>query len=71
MNNHISACRLGGSTDVFDNHVHECRRKHGAAGELEPFFQIYAFYTVKDEESLETHERALHRKGYDTINKPK
>ena len=71
LNNHISACRLGGSTDVFDNHVYECRRKHGPAGDVEPFFKVYAFFTVKDEASLETYERELHRKSYDTINKPK
>ncbi len=71
MNNHISACRLGTSTDVFDNHVYDCRRKHGAAGEIEPFFHIYAFFTVKNTQSLETYEKDLHRKGYDTINKPR
>ena len=71
MNGHISGCRLGTTTDIFDNHVYECRRKHGAAGEIEPFFYIYAFFTVKNTESLETYEKDLHRKGYDTMNRPK
>ena len=28
MNGHISSCKLGGSSDRFDNHVFECRQKH-------------------------------------------
>ena len=27
MNNHISACRLGNSTDLFDNHVYRCNEQ--------------------------------------------
>ena len=70
MNNHASSCRTGRSTNIFDKHVFACRKKHGAKGDIEPFFHIYAFYTVKHTESLETHEKNLHLKGYDTMNKP-
>ena len=70
-NNHVTGCRLGTSSDMFDNHVYECRKKHGASGDIEPFFHVYAFYTVKDEQSLITHEKHLHSKGYDTMNRPR
>ena len=71
MNNHISSCRSGDSTNIFDKHVYECRQKHGARGDIEPFFHIYAFYTIKSADALETHERNLHKQGLDTMNKPK
>ena len=70
MNNHISSCRSGNSTNIFDKHVYECRKKHGEKGDIEPFFHIYAFYTIKSAEALETHEKNLHKKGYDTMNRP-
>ena len=38
MNNHISACRHGNSTDRFDNHVFECKRLTNYGNE--PYFQI-------------------------------
>ena len=70
MNVHISSCRLGGSSDIFDQHVFQCRQKHENSDE-EPFFHIYAFFTVKNRASLETYEKDLHKKGYDTMNRPK
>ena len=69
MNGHISSCRLGGSSDRFDNHVYECRKNH--ENSEEPYFQIYAFFTVKNKESLDTYENYLHRKGFDTLNPPR
>ena len=36
VNNHISSCRLGISTDKFDNHVFNCRAKNNYT--LEPYF---------------------------------
>ena len=69
MNNHISDCRLGGSSDLFDQHVFKCKKKHEAPDE-EPYFHIYAFMTVKKEEFLYTYEKHLHRKGYDSMNSP-
>ena len=41
MNNHISSCRLGTSTDRFDNHVFKCRNTHHV--NTEPYFEIYVF----------------------------
>ena len=69
MNVHISSCRLGGSSDKFDNHVFQCRQKY--ENSREPYFHIYAFFTVKNKESLETYENFLHKKGFDTMNRPK
>ena len=68
MNNHISSCRHGGSSDQFDNHVHECKMNHQNPDE-EPYFHIYTFMTVK-KENLITYEKHLHRKGYDSMNAP-
>ena len=69
MNVHISSCRLGDSTDIFDQHVFNCRKKH--ENSEEPYFHIYAFFTIKSRESLETYEKYLHKKGFDTMNRPK
>ena len=68
MNNHISACRNGGSSDLFDEHVYQCKQKHPDP-DAEPYFHIYAFMIVR-KESLLTYEKHLHKKGYDTINAP-
>ena len=48
MNNHITFCRLGGSSDLFDNHVFECKQNSSNPDE-EPYFHVYAFMTVKEE----------------------
>ena len=69
MNNHISACRKGGSSDLFDQHVYECKKKHPDP-DAEPYFHIYAYMIVR-KECLLTYEKHLHRKGFDTINAPK
>ena len=68
MNNHISACRNGRSSDLFDEHVYHCKQKHPDP-DAEPYFHIYAFMIVR-KESLLTYEKHLHKKGYDTINAP-
>ena len=68
MNNHISACRNGGSSDLFDEHVFQCKQKHPDP-DMEPYFHIYTFMTVR-KENLLTYENHLHRKGYDSINAP-
>ena len=69
MNTHISCCKLGTGTDLFDKHVFECRKKH--PNSTEPWFQIYVFYTVKDPNMLDIHEKHLHRLGLDTLNAPR
>ena len=70
MNNHISACRLGSSSDKFDNHVYNCRKNHQNK-DREPSFHIYAFLTVANIQSLLTYEDYLHKKGFDSMNQPK
>ncbi len=65
-NQHRFDCRSGNTTDLFDLHVHECIKKNNVT--KEPFFQAYAFLTVKDEEMLLTYESYLHRLGLDTMN---
>ena len=61
MNNHISSCRLGTSTDKFDNHVFNCRAKNNYT--LEPYFKMYAFMEIADERLLLTYESYLHKKA--------
>ena len=65
-NNHISCCRSGKGSNLFDNHVYECGIRNGNLSP--PFFKLYAFMRVSKEESLLTYERYLHRRGFDTIN---
>ena len=66
MNNHISECRTGNSSDKFDIHVFNCRKKHNY--NTEPYFKIFAFMTVPHESMLATYEKFLHDKGFDTLN---
>ena len=66
MNNHISSCRLGSSTDKFDNHVFKCCKTFNYFSE--PYFQLYAFLKVTNEQSLLTYENYLHRRGFDSMN---
>ena len=65
-NNHISACRSGNSTNIFDRHVFTCNKTKKIE---EPFFELYAFMTVKNTHDLRTYEKFLHEKGYDTMNR--
>ena len=46
MNNHISDCKLGGSSDLFDQHVYECK-KQSDTPDAEPYFHIFLYMTVK------------------------
>lgn len=66
MNNHVTGCRYGNSSDRFDNHVYSCRLKHKCT--KEPFFQIYAFIKLPHEHLLITYESYFHSKGFDTMN---
>ena len=65
-NNHITGCRLGNSSNKFDNHVFACRSGQRIK---EPYFEMYAFMAIKYEHELTTYETYLHKKGYDTMNK--
>ena len=66
INNHISDCRTGNSTDRFDLHVYNCRKEHNITEE--PLFLIYVFMTVPHEGMLLSYEKYLHKKGFDTMN---
>ena len=66
MNNHISACRHGESSDIFDNHVYKCRLANNHNDE--PYFHIHAFIKLPDERLLLSYESYLHSKRYDTMN---
>ena len=67
MNNHITACRYGTSSDKFDNHVFICSNKNEHVTK-EPYFKVYAFMTVNNENKLLCYESYLHRMGFDTMN---
>ena len=64
-NNHRSGCRLGKSTDKFDNHVFGCSRALGVAPS-EPFFLLFVMMACSDYNKLLNIERGLHLKGHDT-----
>ena len=66
MNTHTPDCRTGNTTDRFDLHVHNCRKKHN--DKEEAFFLVYTFMTVPHEGMLITYEKYLHNKGFDTLN---
>ena len=67
LNNHISDCRTGRTTDVFDIHVHKCGTNNNCLNE--PFFKVYAFMKLSKPDKLITYERYLHSKRFDTMNK--
>ena len=62
-NNHISSCRNGRGTDIFDNHVFNCQ-----GNAEEPFFKLYLMMTTQ-ESCLTTYESHFHKLGYDTMNR--
>lgn len=64
-NNHISACRLGNSTDKFDNHVYHCNREK----KMEPYFKLMVLMEINDMNKLLVYENHLHKNGHDTINR--
>jgi hypothetical protein len=65
-NVHISGCRTGRTTDIFDLHVFECNQDH-----TEPFFKLYVFTELMDDSLLDAYERYVHENGHDTMNKRK
>ena len=67
MNNHITPCRYGISTDKFDNHAFKRSNKNLYVAK-EPYFKVYTFMTVKNENKLLCYEFYLHKKGFDTMN---
>ena len=67
MNNHISACYYGTSTDKSDNQVFKCGNKNEHVPK-EPYFEVYDFKTVNNENKLLCYDSYLHKMGFDTIN---
>ena len=63
-NVHISGCRTGRTTDIFDLHVFECNSRH-----VEPFFKMYVFIELMNDSLLDAYERYVHENGHDTMNK--
>ena len=68
-NNHITGCRWGRGTDIFDNHVFACSGLQNVPHE-EPYFKIYIYMVLNDYHKLLNYERKLHLAGHDTLNKP-
>ena len=66
MNGHKSGCRLGNNSNIFDQHVYECRKQTNS--QSEPMFEILAFMTVKHERLLLAYESFLHSRKFDTMN---
>ena len=65
MNNHISECRTGNTTDIFDMHVFKCKQSSSRG---EPFFEILAFIRLKESYQLTSYEKHFHSLRYDTMN---
>ena len=57
-NVHISSCRTGNSSDKFDAHVFQCRKRHNIR--TEPLFKL-----------LMTYESYFHHLNFDTFNRYK
>ena len=68
MNNHISACHYGTSTDKFNNHAFKCSNKNDYVAK-EPYFKVFASMTVNNENKLLCQESYLHKMGFDTYIK--
>lgn len=66
-NNHISSCRTGRGSNIFDRHVHECGKRNNCL--KEPYFELYAFMKLSTDKKLGTYEKYLHRRQFDTMNR--
>ena len=67
-NNHITGCRHGSSTNLFDKHVFSCSNKLEVPIN-EPYFKVYAYLKLSDYNKLRSYESLFHARNYDTINK--
>ena len=65
MNNHITSCRLGGSTDKFDDLVFYGMQNQ----KQELFFQILAFMKLAKKQNLLFYEKLFQSRRYDVLNK--
>ena len=73
-NNHISGCRHGNTTDIFDNHVYRCGHLDIAPEDkkkaMEPYFKLYIMLECSSYHRLLDYEKKFHAAGMDTMNKP-
>ena len=65
-NNHISSCRTGNGTDIFDKHVHSCNK---GVNKKEPLFKAWIMMEVSSHDKLHEMELFLQRRGHDTMNR--
>ena len=63
-NNHISECRTGRGSDIFDKHVFECNTQ-----KIEPAFELYIFVELSDAKLMDSYENYFHKGKYDTMNR--
>ena len=64
-NNHRSGCREGKGSDIFDNHVYNCK----GLSLQEPLFHMYVLMACSNYDKLLNIERRLHLQGLDTTFK--
>ena len=64
INNPITACRYGTSTDKFYNHIFKCINENDHVAK-EPYSKVFAFVTFKNENKLLCY---LHKIRFDTMN---
>ena len=63
-NVHISSCKLGNTSDKFDQHVFHCKKDH-----LEPLFKLYILMEVDNYDKLLIYEDYFHKQGFDICNR--
>ena len=68
-NNHITGCRWGSGTDIFDKHVFACSVQRNVP-HVEPYYSICIYMVLNDYHKLLNYERKLHLAGHDTLNRP-
>ena len=68
QNNHISSCKSGNGSDIFDIHVYNCARQEGHTTPTEPVFKLYIMMVMSDYQKLRSMERHLHLNNFDTMN---
>ena len=65
-NVHISSCKSGKTTDLFDKHVYACKKDHA-----DPVFKLYVLLELNNYDKLRVYEDNFHKKGFDTLNRYK
>ena len=65
-NNHISECKSGATTDIFDRHVYNCKKDH-----IDPVFKLNVLIEVDNYDKLLVYEEYFHKQGFDVCNRRK